>query len=242
MASPFVDYEAAAGNFARNRTLSGPGLDAWGRVVAPHLRGVDVAVDLAAGTGAFSAALRDWGADRVVAVEPSAAMQDEAPTVAGVQQTTGRAEAIPLRSRSAGLVWISTAFHHFGDLPKAVQECRRVLVHDGRVVIRGFVPGHHDLPWGDFFPGSDKAIARFPDLDEMNRLFAEAGFTLVQDTVVERTETAAARARFIERMRHADSILTALSDAEVDAGIAALRQRGDEVRRYGLSCLVYQRG
>jgi hypothetical protein len=42
-------------------------------------------------------------------------------------------------------------------------------------------------------------------------------------------------------MRRADSILTAMSDEEVDAGIAALRARGHEIEHFALSCLVYRR-
>ena len=40
-------------------------------------------------------------------------------------------------------------------------------------------------------------------------------------------------------MRDADSILTALSDAEVDAGIAALRSRSSEIEHFALSLLVF---
>ncbi len=89
---------------------------------------------------------------------------------------------IPLRSKSAELVWISTAFHHFEDPPAAVRECGRVLVDHGCVIVRGFVPGHSELAWLYLFPGSQKAIARFPDLEAMNRLFADAGFRLVHDS------------------------------------------------------------
>ena len=42
-------------------------------------------------------------------------------------------------------------------------------------------------------------------------------------------------------MREADSILTAMSDAEIDAGIAALGERQDEIERFALSCLIFQK-
>lgn len=240
--SRYVDYENSASDYAERRTPTEARLGVWARAIGPHLHDADIAIDLGAGTGGFSGALHDWGATRVIAVEPSTAMQAQAVHAVGVHQVRGRAEMIPLRSQSAELVWISTAFHHFEDPPAAVRECGRVLVDHGRVIVRGFVPGHSELAWLYLFPGSEKAIARFPDLEAMNGLFADTGFRLVHDSLVEEgTQTYDDRAEFSAKMRRADSILTALADAEVDAGIAALRSRGDEIEHFALSCLVYQR-
>ena len=243
VASPFVDYEAAARAYARRRAPTRSGLDAWERAIGAHVRGAGTVVDLGAGAGGFSNALRSWGARRVVAVEPSAAMRAEATPASGIHQVAGRAEAMPLRHGCAGLVWISTAFHHFEDPAEAVLGCGRVLVDEGWVVVRGFVPGHSRLEWLELFPGWAKAVARFPDLEEMDRLFRQAGFHLVQDGLVEEArQSYGARAEFSRMMRRSDSILTALSDAEVDAGIAALQERRDQVEHLSLSCLVYGRG
>lgn len=239
--SPHVNYERATGEYAQHRTPTDARLATWADAVTPFVQDVNVAVDLAAGTGGFSAALHTWGAKRVVAVEPSPAMQAEAAPAAGVIQVTGRAEAVPVRSHTAGLIWISTAFHHFANPQVSVDECRRVLLDGGHVAIRGFVPGHTDLAWLKLFPGSHKARARFPDLASMNALFATAGLTLVHTQLVEEgTQTYDQRADFSERMRHADSILTAMTDAEVDSGIANLRGRSDEIEHFALSFLVYQ--
>jgi SAM-dependent methyltransferase len=237
-----VDYENAASDYAQHRTPTEARLAVWAKAIGPHLHGASLAIDLGAGTGGFSAALREWGATRVIAIEPSTAMQAKAVDAVGVHQVRGRAEMIPLRSKSAELVWISTAFHHFEDPAAAVRECGRVLVDRGCVIVRGFVPGHSELAWVYLFPGSEKAIARFSDLEAMNRLFADAGFRLVHDSLVEEgTQTYDARAEFSAHMRRADSVITALADAEIDAGIAALRSRGDEIEHLALSCLVYQR-
>jgi ubiquinone/menaquinone biosynthesis C-methylase UbiE len=239
--SPHVSYERVAGEYAQHRTPTEATLSIWGGAVTRFVQDVSVAVDLAAGTGCFSAALRAWGAERVVAVEPSRAMQAEMAPTSGVIQVTGRAEAVPVRSHAAGLIWISTAFHHFADPQVSVKECRRVLLDGGHVAVRGFVPGHTDLAWLELFPGSHKARARFPDLRSMNALFATAGLTLVHTQLVEEgTQTYGERADFSERMRHADSILTAMTDAEVDSGIANLRARRDEIEHFALSLLVYQ--
>lgn len=137
-------------------------------------------------------------------------------------------------------MWVSTAIHHFVDLAAAIAEFRRILIKDGHVILRGYVPGHTPLPWLELFPGHEKARSRFPSLAALNQAFAEAGLALQQACVVpEFSWTAGKRADFCVRMRHADSILTALEDEEVAAGIAALRERADQVENFALSCLVY---
>lgn len=241
MTSRHVDYESVAADFVKRRSPTQEVLTIWGREVRPHMQDVEIAVDLGAGAGGFSSALIGWGATFVVAVEPSAAMQAEAPHVERVHRVRARAEQIPLPSGSTDLVWISTAIHHFEDLREAVRECRRVLDEQGHVVIRGFVPGHTELGWLALFPGSDKAVARFPSLDVITSAFTDAGFQLVHDSLVEEgTQTYAERAEFSAKMRHADSILTAMSDAEVDTGIAELRSRGSAtIEHFVLSCLVF---
>ncbi len=80
----------------------------------------------------------------------------------------------------------------------------------------------------------------FQSLETLNELFLEARFRLVHDDRVEEgTQTYADRAAFSEIMRDADSILTALSDAEVDAGITALRSQPNEIEHLALTLLVF---
>lgn len=235
-----MNYDRTADEYARRRTPADAKLSIWGEEVRPYLAGSDVVVDLGAGTGAFSGALRGWGASQVIAVEPSTPMQAEATPMSGVHRVTARAEAIPLRGSIADAIWISTAFHHFEDPRRAVAECRRVLKERGKVLIRGFVPGHTELAWLTLFPGWEKAVARFQSLETLHELFLEASFRLVHDDRVEEgTQTYANRAAFSEIMRDADSILTALSDAEVDAGITALRSQPNEIEHLALTLLVF---
>ena len=91
------------------------------------------------------------------------------------------------------------------------------------------------------FPGSEKAIARFPSLATLHELFFDVGFHLLCDDRVEEELSNCTRPvrTSLRRMRDADSILTALSDAEVDAGIAALRSRSSEIEHFALSLLVF---
>ncbi|MBA2607354.1 MAG: class I SAM-dependent methyltransferase [Actinobacteria bacterium] len=83
-------------------------------------------VDLAAGTGKFTRALRNAGINPV-AVEPVAHMRDTlAATTPGVEIVDGTAEAMPFGDGSTDAVIVAQAFHWF-DGAKALAEIHRVL-------------------------------------------------------------------------------------------------------------------
>lgn len=101
---------------------------------------VSTALDLGAGTGKFTELLLER-ADRVIAVEPSAAMLDvlraKLPTV---ETLIGGAEAIPIPEATADIVTVAQAFHWFDHEP-ACAEIRRVLVSNG---VLGLLWNHSD--------------------------------------------------------------------------------------------------
>jgi SAM-dependent methyltransferase len=83
-------------------------------------------LDLAAGTGKFTALLVPTGAD-IVAVEPVKEMGDELrASVAGVEVFEGTAEAIPMPDASVDAVTVAQAFHWFEPTP-ALADIARVL-------------------------------------------------------------------------------------------------------------------
>jgi len=87
-------------------------------------------LDLAAGTGKFTALLVPTGAE-VVAVEPVKEMGDELRSgVEGVEVLEGTAEAIPLPDASVDAVTVAQAFHWFDHEP-ALAEIARVLRSGG---------------------------------------------------------------------------------------------------------------
>lgn len=89
-------------------------------------------LDVAAGTGKLTRQLRPL-APRLVAVEPVAAMRRVlAAALPGVAVVAGRAEALPLRSGSAGAAVVGQAFHWF-DGPAALAEIHRVLRPGGGI-------------------------------------------------------------------------------------------------------------
>jgi hypothetical protein len=73
------------------------------------------------------------------------------------------------------------------------------------------------------FPGGQRAYQRFTRLADLTRQFEAGGF---RAHGIEKLSQATALASevddWVRRMRHADSFLVALTDDEVDAGLAAL--------------------
>jgi len=239
----FVDYERVAARYQEGRSLATGVLDRWREAVAPYLPTGPIRVaDVGAGTGIFAAAWPTWADATVVAVEPAAAM-----AVAGgvhdrdVGYVRATAEALPLRESSTDAVWVSTALHHFADVDEAVREFARILGPRGRVLVRTHAPGRSEITWVDQFPGRAKWEARCYTERQLAEIFGPHGFDLVGAVeVLEGTESFAKSADWVERMRHADSMLTALSDEEVAEGVARLRSTPTRMGRLELSLFVFR--
>lgn len=240
----YVDYERVAARYQLARSLPEEVLDKWEAAVRPYLsREPCRVVDLGAGTGIFASAWHRWTTATVVAVEPSTAMtrvgRRAAPAVSFVR---GTAERLPLRDGLADLVWMSTSLHHFADMHQAVAETARVLDHGGRALVRTYAPGRTRVTWLDEFPGRTRWESRFPTEDQLRETFSREGFTLtdVRD-VVEWTETYDRYAVWVASMKHANSMLTALTDEEIAEGLAALRSTPTKIGRTELTLFVFTR-
>lgn len=242
-ASPFVNYDAVAQRYAASRALSSDALSAWRAAVEPHLsHRPRVVVDVGSGTGLFGRAWMKWTSADVVGVEPSSAMLRMAASspVARVSYVQGVAEALPLADQCVDVAWVSAAFHHFTDQQRAASELARVLRKDGRVLLRGVVSERTPLSWLVLFPGRDKPLSRYPTLEWLEAVFGRAGLRLVATREVQEPgRTNGDQADWIESMRDADSILTALSDDEIAAGVGALRQRPDVAIPVSLTLTVF---
>ena len=95
-------------------------------------RNCQIAVDIAAGTGLFTRALRRRVA-HVIAVEPDERMRAVlAARSPGVRAVAGRGEALPVPDASADGVFVSSAWHWL-DPDRAVPEIARVLRDGGRL-------------------------------------------------------------------------------------------------------------
>jgi ubiquinone/menaquinone biosynthesis C-methylase UbiE len=234
-----VDYEEHAHRYHVHRALAPEALDAWGEFVRPHAMPGGRVVDCGAGTCLFGAACRSWGAADVIAADASREMLAAADPTIGVHRVQGRATALPVADAGIDIVWVSAAVHHFPSLDESFAEFKRVLRPDGVVIIREYVPGHTPLPWLELFPGNDKSKARYPSIESITAALEGAGLRIErEELIVESVHALHQRAEFVRRMRHADTLLTALTDAEIDAGLAALDDRADEIDEFALTGIV----
>lgn len=244
-----IDYERAAAVFDTVRDFSDDYVREWPSALAPHARHLEgPVVDIGAGTGVWSSRLHRWLAEPVIAVEPSGAMRARAAVRSrlGVALVGGAAERLPIRTASAGAAWFSTVLHHL-DLYRCVAELRRVLRPGAPVLIRGTFPDrHYDLTIARHFPEVRRQWTTFPTVDETVEAFGHAGFVFeTLRHVPERSQRSLTEVRSeIVAMRHADTLLASLTDAEFALGLSRLDEavaRGERPGDQGLDLLVMRR-
>lgn len=244
---PFVDYDRAADRYDAGRALSDDTLERWRQAVGARVAADGCTVlDLGAGTGIFADAWITWGAREVLAVDPSAAMRQQAVARVrpGIRVMDGAADALPADAASIDVVWMSAVVHHVPDLDRCACEIRRVLRTGGHLLVRGYFPDRSRVPWLDWLPGADRARARFPSAAAVARTFEAQALRLLDAIEVpeSRRHSRGEAAAWIERMRDADSLLTALTAAEIGAGTAALRaEPGELLAPIELTLLTFRR-
>ena len=163
----------------------------------------------------------------MIAVEPTAAMVSGRPRRGRGELVHGVAEQLPLADDSTDVVWVSTALHHFADVDRSLDEFARVLSPKGQVMVRTFLPDRPSFTFLEEFPGRSKWMERIHCEDQLVGLLDGHGFGLVDvRDVVEWTETYAQSADWVLLMRNADSLLTALDDADIAEGVAAPLESG----------------
>jgi SAM-dependent methyltransferase len=137
-------------------------------------------LEVGAGTGNYSRALRELTGCHCTAVEPSQAMRDllrEADGAIDVVRAVG--EQMPLSSDSFDLVFCVDVAHHFTDPAAFLGEAFRVLKTAGVVCI---VTDSEDIirtrfPLAKYFPETvDADLSRYPAVDRLEGLASAAGF------------------------------------------------------------------
>lgn len=248
-----LDYDRLAERYHSGRGVPLERLNEWRQVVGPHVAAVhDGAplLDLGAGTGIWTTAFCTWFEVPVVAVEPSAGMRKVArdngvPDRAGL--VAGRAEAIPLGRSTVGAVWMSTVVHHVEDLVACTRELSRVLVPDGRVLLRNSFPGRHDeIMLFHYFPAAGRVANSFPTVEALRDLFAGIAFE-ERELVRVREQGFDSLPEFrdwVVHMRSTDSALAPLADAEFNVGVDTIDADiagGGVPISLGLDLLVFAR-
>jgi hypothetical protein len=140
------------------------------------------------------------------------------------------------------LAWISTALRHFSDVDRAFDELNRVFRAEGRVLVGAYAPDRTKVTWAEEFPGRVKWQRRFLDSASFvsllsNMVFRDAG----SSEVLEWTESCETSPQWVEPMRDADSMLTALTNIEIEQGPATLRADPAREGRMELSLFVFEK-
>jgi SAM-dependent methyltransferase len=136
-------YNTIGQNYAQTRT-SDPQIIStlFGILNAPPQSTV---VDIGAGTGSYALALakQDY---RVLAVEPSATMRDQAIFHSRIEWIDGFAEHLPLPDQSADAAIFMLSFHHLQNYQQALAEACRVT-SNGQIVLLTYDPDFISKFW-----------------------------------------------------------------------------------------------
>lgn len=226
-----MDYDQTdiAASYDRARALAPETKALWQDLLSADIGrdGVSLIIDVGCGTGRFSELLAAHFRARVIGIDPSRKMIDEARAKPAYQQAP--AEAIPLADRSTDLVFMSMVFHHFADRATAAKECHRVLRGGGRVCLRNGMR-ETDFPQRRFFPGLERLIAsELPSRAEIESVFATAGFTLVLHRIVTQIVAPDWVTFAAKSALRADSFLARLPDDEFHVGIDGMRSHADKI-------------
>ena len=231
-----MDYDQSgiATTYDEARALTPARRRHWQRLLSAHVdrAAISLVVDLGCGTGRFSEMLATELGARVIGLDPSEKMIDQArrkPAASPVVFGRASAHELPLPEGCVDLVFMSQIYHHLPDPAAVARECRRVLRAGGYVCIRTGTR-ENDVVVPNFFPAVRAMLdADFPSGDEINSNFAAAGFTPRHHEIV--TEIVAPDwPSFVRKSAlRADSFLARLSDTEFDLGMAALRAHGSKI-------------
>jgi ubiquinone/menaquinone biosynthesis C-methylase UbiE len=177
-------------------------------------------VDLAAGTGKFTALLVPTGAT-IVAVEPVAEMRDTlVRTVPGVEALDGTAESMPFPDGSADALTVAQAFHWF-DADAALTEIARVLRPGGGLAM---IWNRRDesVPWveqmSEVIHWHDRPISRYDKVDWPAVVAGTGLFTEVQRRQFDYVHEID-RSLLAERVRSV-SYIAAMDEAEREENVA----------------------
>lgn len=150
-------------------------------------------LEVACGAGGGLELMRQT-ADQVVGLDCTWNVLTHALTAAAVPLTQADGQALPLASDSFELVVCFEALYYMDDPAAFLRECRRVLVHGGRVLLCESNPD-----WHAFAPG--ELSTRYPSAQELGELLCAGEFRHVTLHGAMPAPPGAGRATLVNRMR-----------------------------------------
>jgi len=175
----------------------------------------DRVADVGAGTGIFTALLAARGL-RVAAVEPNAAMREQAPALPGVEWIDGSLEQSGLAGASQRWAVAAQAFH-WADTARALPEIHRVLAPGGAFTV---LWNDRDVERSPLLQRTRALIERLvPNFDEGYRsrdwaaVLVEGGWFAPPERIEVRHEVPMSRDRFLDLWR-SHNVLAATAGPE----------------------------
>ena len=231
-----MDYDKSdiATIYDEARALTSEGLRQWLDLTSTHIdrSAISLIVDLGCGTGRFAEPLAAHFTARVIAIDPSQKMLDQArqkQATGGVILLRASALALPLLDGSVDLVFMSMVYHHFADPSLVAKECRRVLRDGGYVCVRNSTR-EADFPHRHFFPAIQPLIAsELPARKDIAHIFLTAGFRSAAHEIVRQVVARNWQSFVHKSSLRADSFLARQSNESFSAGMASLRAHAAEI-------------
>ena len=243
-----IDYDREARRYQAGREVPLEQIEPWRPVLGSLLRSGDgPIVDIGAGTGLWTRAFVTWFGASVIALEPSSGMRQVGAQIglpSKASYVAASAEHLPLGRHECGAAWLSTVVHHLMDLAACARELRRALAEGSPVLIRNSFPGRlEEVELFRHIPAAAAVATGWPALEQVVTTFAEAGFTRNKIVTVreDRWPELQQLRDWAVAMRHTDSALAPLSDAEFAEGLKNLDGaiiRGEQPRPTGTDLVV----
>ncbi len=132
-AEAWITSQGADGDFSRQHVLDAPMLD---RIQAAMPKAI---LDLGCGEGRFCRRLAPL-VERVVGIDPTEPLISHAQALGGADYVIAGAENIPFADHSFDMIVSYLSMIDIPDVPRALQDCHRVLRPGGRLLIANLNP------------------------------------------------------------------------------------------------------
>jgi ubiquinone/menaquinone biosynthesis C-methylase UbiE len=212
------------------RQLPAETMTLWLSSIREHIASpVTAIIDLGCGTGRFSIPLANMFNAQIYGLDPSRKMLSVAKQRDNrsmqVQYIRGNGEHIPFHDHAMSMAFMSMVLHHLENVDSTIAEIRRVLSHDGYLVIRNTT--HEDIHQSEFLPFFPTAqqidLQRMPPEEQIITQLTAQGFTLISSSILEQMFAYNYLEYYEKISQRGLSGLTVISDEEFHSGLKQLK-------------------